>query len=45
MGIDDGRATADALVEVVNWENAESVQAFLNNVDTAIISINATIRP
>lgn len=36
MGIDEGRAKADALVEVINWQNAESVRSFLDNVDTAL---------
>ena len=36
MGVDEGQAKADALVEVASWENAESVRSFLNNIDTAL---------
>lgn len=36
MGIDEGRARADFLVQAVNWEAPESVGAFLAAVDTAL---------
>lgn len=36
MGIDEGRAKASALTDVVKWEDAELVRSFLDNVDTAL---------
>lgn len=36
MGIDEGRAKANSLSEIVKWENAESVRSFLDGVDTAL---------
>ena len=36
MGIDEGRARADALVETTDWQDSNSVRSFLNNVDTAL---------
>lgn len=36
MGIDDGRARADSLAEVVQWESPESVNSFLAAVDKAL---------
>lgn len=36
MGIDEGRAKAEAVLEVARWENAESVRSFLDGVDTAL---------
>lgn len=36
MGVDEGRAKAEALVQVVNWENAASVGDFLGKVDQAL---------
>lgn len=36
MGIDEGRAKADDMVQATTWENAESVTAFLDKVDTAL---------
>jgi hypothetical protein len=36
MGIDEGRARAEGLVETTDWQDSESVRSFLNNVDTAL---------
>jgi len=36
LGIDDGRARAEALMEVTTWEDPESVKSFLDSVDTAL---------
>jgi hypothetical protein len=36
MGIDEGRARADTLVEVVMWEDKGSVRDFLEKIDTAL---------
>ena len=36
MGVDEGRAKAEALVQVVNWENSISVGDFLERVDHAL---------
>ena len=36
MGIDEGRAKAESLVEAANWDDPSSVRTFLQNVDTAL---------
>lgn len=36
MGIDEGRARAELLVQAVNWEASDSVEAFLAAVDNAL---------
>jgi len=36
MGIDEGRARAEGLVETTNWQDPESVRLVLNHVDTAL---------
>jgi hypothetical protein len=36
MGIDEGRAKADSLVETTDWQDSESVKLFLKNVDLAL---------
>ncbi len=36
LGIDEGRARAEALMEVTTWEDPESVKSFLGSVDTAL---------
>ncbi|MDY6911489.1 MAG: hypothetical protein SVM79_03920 [Chloroflexota bacterium] len=36
MGIDEGRSSAEAFVQSTRWEDAESVKAFLDNIDNAL---------
>lgn len=36
MGMDEGRARADSLVQSTNWEDANSVRTFLERVDEAL---------
>ena len=36
MGVDEGRAKAEAFVQATNWEDASSVKAFLTGVDEAL---------
>lgn len=36
MGIDEGRARVEKFIQSTNWEDAESVRMFLDNVDTAL---------
>lgn len=36
MGIDEGKARAEDLVSSTKWEDADSVQFFLNSIDTAL---------
>lgn len=36
MGIDEGRAKAEALIQATNWEDAESVRKFLADLDSAL---------
>lgn len=36
MGVDDGQAKVDALIQQVNWESADAVRQFLAAVDTAL---------
>lgn len=36
MGVDDGRARAEALVEQTDWDNVDSVHEFLAGVDRAL---------
>jgi ABC-type cobalamin/Fe3+-siderophores transport system ATPase subunit len=38
MGIDEGRARAESLVQSTKWDDAESVRQFLANVDQALHS-------
>jgi len=36
MGVDEGRAKAEALLQAARWEDAESVRSFLDSVDEAL---------
>ncbi len=36
MGIDEGRARAESLIQATNWDDKESVRQFLANVDQAL---------
>jgi hypothetical protein len=36
MGVDEGRARAEGLVETADWQDPESVRLFLNRVDKAL---------
>ncbi|MGH9436869.1 MAG: TrlF family ATPase, partial [Terriglobia bacterium] len=36
MGVDEGRAKVEALIQPVNWENPDAVGQFLSAVDTAL---------
>jgi predicted metal-dependent phosphoesterase TrpH/energy-coupling factor transporter ATP-binding protein EcfA2 len=36
MGVDEGKAKADSLVQSANWSDKESVRNFLQNVDKAL---------
>ena len=36
MGTDEGRERVEKFIQSAKWENAESVQTFLDNVDTAL---------
>jgi ABC-type lipoprotein export system ATPase subunit len=36
MGIDEGRAKAESLIQPVNWESPDAVRQFLTAIDTAL---------
>jgi hypothetical protein len=36
MGVEEGRAKAEALIQSTNWEDTESVRSFLDSVDRAL---------
>ena len=36
MGVDEGKAKAENFVQFTDWENAQSVTGFLQNVDQAL---------